>query len=147
MRFVRPRTGCYLSPADDAARTFILNTLKPGEVVELEHLFERDMIYHRKIFAQINELAKALHRDPEKVRAELLYKTGNFHVIGELFGKTLISINSMSRHHMKDHELHEFWDDALQIIAADLLPQVTDPALRDALAGSLLPGRDIAAAG
>lgn len=112
-----------------------------------EYLHDRDMIAHRRIFAQIGELAKALHRDPEKIRAELLYKTGNFHVLGELFGKTLICINSMSRRHMRDHELHAFWDDALLIIQAELLPLVQDPALRDALADSLLPGGSPMAAG
>jgi hypothetical protein len=105
------------------------------------------MIEHRRIFAQIAELAKALHRDPENVRAELLYKTGNFQVLGELFGKTLICINSMSRRHMTDHELHQFWGDALLVIQAELLPQVKDPAERDRLAGSLLLGEATASTG
>jgi hypothetical protein len=126
-----------LAPFDLAAREFLL-TLHDLEPIELEVLYPRDMLEHRRIFAQIGELAKALHRSPEAVRAELLYKTGQFQVMGEMFGKVLISINSMSRHHMKDHELHTFWDDAREIIRTDLLPQVPDAAERDRLASTML---------
>ena len=113
-------------------------TRTDAEPMELEQLHDRDMVEHRKIFAQINELAKALHRDSETVRAELLYKTGNFRVIGEMFGKTMISINSMSRHHMRDPDLHAFWDDAREIIRTDLLPLISDVAERERLASTLL---------
>lgn len=136
MRFVPTKNG--LAPFDQAAHAFLAE-LKNAEPLELELLHPRDMIFHRRIFAQINELAQALHRDPECVRAELLFKTGNFQHLGELFGKTLISINSMSRRHMRDHELHAFWDDALQIIQAELLPLIKDTAARERLAATLLP--------
>lgn len=136
MRFVPTPDG--LAPFDQDARAFLAG-LKSAEPIELELLHPRDMIFHRKIFAQIGELAQALHRDPESVRAELLYKTGNFHVLGELFGRTLICINSMSRHHMRDPELHAFWDDALDVIRTELLPLVKDPAKRERLAATLLP--------
>lgn len=138
MRFGRPKTGCFLLPVDDDARAFI-NDRKAGNVVELEVLYDRDMIEHRRIFAQIADLAKALHRDPERVRAELLYRTGNFQFLGELDGKALISINSMSRRHMQDHELHAFWDDARVVILVELLPLIADVAERDQLAAMLFP--------
>jgi hypothetical protein len=136
MKFVPTSTG--LAPFDLAAREFLMN-LRSSRPVELEFLHDRDMIFHRKIFATIGELAKALHRDPESVRAELLYKTGNFQVIGEDDGTPLISINSMSRHHMRDDTLREFWGDACDVILTELLPNVSDPAERDRLA-TLLPG-------
>jgi hypothetical protein len=138
MRYVPTPSG--LAPFDAAARDF-LGQLTSAEPIELEMLHPRDMVEHRKIMVQIAELAKAIGRDPERVRAELLYKTGNFQVIGELFGKVLISINSMSRHHMKDPELHAFWDDARQVIATEMLPQIADAAARERLTASLLPER------
>jgi hypothetical protein len=125
-----------LRPYDAAAQEFVRG-LGRGGVAELELLHDRDMVAHRRILAQIGELASALHRDPERVRAELLFKTGNFQHLGELFGKVLISINSMSRRHMTDHELHAFWDDARQIIRAELLPQITDVEARERLMSSL----------
>jgi hypothetical protein len=121
MRWTPTRSG--LIPFDLPAREF-LKGLKSAEPIELEALHPRDMFEHRKIFAQIAELAKALGRDPERVRAELLFKTGNFQHLGEMSGKTLICVNSMSRKHMTDHELHAFWDDAQQIIENELLPQI-----------------------
>ena len=139
MRFGKPQTGSYLLPVDEAGRSFLYD-LKPRQVVELEVLHERDMVEHRKIFAQIRELATALRRDPERLRAELLFKTGNFQYLGELDGKALISVNSMSRHHMKDHELHAFWDDARTYILTELLPEITDDAERDRLASMLFLG-------
>jgi hypothetical protein len=120
MKFTTTKGG--LVPYDDAAWAFISSRSRnPLHPVELEHLHDRDMVEHRRIFAVINELAKALGRDEEVVRAELLYLTGNFHVIGGLFGKLLVSINSMSRRHMTDHELHAFWDDAVEIIRREML--------------------------
>lgn len=138
MKFQPTRSG--LMPFDRAAREFIRD-LKSDAPIEIEVLNDRDMIEHRKIFAQIGELAKALHRPAETVRAELLFKTGQFAVIGEIFGKTMISINSMSRHHMRDHELHAFWDDAREVIRTDLLPLVTDDLERERLASTILSGR------
>jgi hypothetical protein len=41
--------------------------------------------------------------------------------------------------HMTDHELHAFWDDALQMIERELLPHFTDSAERARLAEMLLP--------
>ena len=109
----------------------------PRRPIEMEPLFDRNMNFHRKIFATLNEVAKALQQDPERLRAELLYKTGNCHWLGEHNGKVLISINSMSRHHMKDHELHAFWDDACQILRNEMLPEISDQAMRDRLADML----------
>jgi hypothetical protein len=40
---------------------------------------------------------------------------------------------------MTDHELHAFWDDALQMIERELLPHFTDSAERARLAEMLLP--------
>jgi hypothetical protein len=146
MRFTP--TSRALEPCDQEARKWCrVYAGKGNGSYEIEVLHDRDMIEHRRIFAQIAELAKALHRDPENVRAELLYKTGNFQVLGELFGKTLICINSMSRRHMTDHELHQFWGDALLVIQAELLPQIKDPAERASLAGSLLLGEAAASTG
>jgi hypothetical protein len=48
---------------------------------------------------------------------------------------------------MTDHELHAFWDDALLVIQAELLPQIKDPAERASLAGSLLLGEATASTG
>jgi hypothetical protein len=135
VRFIATPQG--LAPYDLAAREFLVNPGN-GEPIEIEVLHPRDMVEHRRIFAQINELAKALHRPPESVRAELLFKTGNFQHLGELFGKTMISVSHMDRRHMKDHELHQFWDEALEIIRVELLPQITDAAERERLASTLL---------
>jgi hypothetical protein len=86
------------------------------------------------MIATINELAKALHTTPEKVRAELLVATGNFQLLGELLGTSVVAVSSMSRRNMKDHELHEFWGEAREVIQTKLLTRITDVAERDRLA-------------
>jgi len=140
MRFIptKHRDSLVLAPFDLSATQFMAG-LTSGEPITMEIVHDRDMVEHRKIFAQIGELAKAMHRPPESVRAELLYKCGQFSVLGELFGKVLISINSMDRHHMKDHELHAFWDDAVEIIRTEMLPTIPDAAERERLAATILP--------
>lgn len=137
MRFVATPSG-MLAPYDLAARDF-LRGQRNSAPLEVEILHDRDMIFHRKIFASIHDVAKALGQDSERLRAELLYKTGNFRNLGEIYGTLLIALNSMSRRHMTDQKLREFWDEALEIIVEELLPQVTDAAERDRLAATLLP--------
>ncbi|MHC2536947.1 hypothetical protein [Bradyrhizobium diazoefficiens] len=134
MRFVRNRD--VLSPFDAAARRFV-EELASGEPVTLEVLFDRDMHEHRKIMAQIAEVAKAVGADPEWLRAQLLFETGNFQHLGEMYGKTVVAVNSMSRHHMRDHELHAFWDDAVAVLRKRVLPQITSAAERERLAATL----------
>jgi hypothetical protein len=131
MRFVITRYG--LAPFDHEARAFLEQQID-GEPIEVEVMHERDMIEHRRIFAQIDELAAALHRSPESVRAELLVATGNFQLLGNVLGTPVVAVNSMSRHHMKDHELHAFWDEAKEVIASKLLAHVSDTAERARLA-------------
>jgi hypothetical protein len=141
MRYVPTQQGT-LAPFDLGAREFMAS-LHDAEPIELELVHARDMFEHRRILAQIGEVAKALHMDPSRLRAELLFKTGQFQLMGEMFGKTVIAINSMSRHHMKDPELHAFWDDAVEIIRTELLPLITDAAERERLASILSPEREL----
>jgi len=134
MRFVVSRHG--LEPFDAEARIFLENQID-GEPIKMEQLYERDMHEHRRIMTQIAEIAKALGTDSEKVRAELLLATGNCQALGDLLGTPVVAINSMSRHHMRDHELHSFWEKAKEVIRTQLLQRVSDPAERDRLAESL----------
>jgi hypothetical protein len=134
MRFVVSRYG--LEPFDTEAREFLENQTD-GEPIELEPLYARDMVEHRRIMAHIGELAKALHTTPGKVRAELLVATGNFELLGDVLGTPVVAVNSMSRHNMKDHELHAFWDEALEVIRTKLLDRISDTAERDRLAETL----------
>ena len=71
MRLVLTPTGW--APFDAEAREFHLNQSSgepiAAQVIEIEPLHDRDMIEHRRIMATINELAKALHSTPEKVRS------------------------------------------------------------------------------
>jgi hypothetical protein len=136
MRFVLSATG--LEPFDAEAREFI-DSQTDGEpfatrVIEIEPLHDRDMIEHRRIFASIDDLAQALHSTPECVRAELLVATGNFQLLGDVLGTPVVAVNSMSRRAMKDHELHEFWDEAKEVIRTKLLARVTDTVERERLA-------------
>jgi hypothetical protein len=101
-------------------------------------LHDRDMIAHRRIMATINELAKALRTTPEKLRAQLLVATGNFRLLDDLSGAPVLAINSMSRHNMKDHELHAFWDEAKEIIKSRLLAQIENAAERERLTEVIL---------
>jgi hypothetical protein len=131
--------GLALVPFDEAALR-ALEEQTDAEPVEIELLHPRDMIEHRRIFAQIADVAKALHRTPESLRSELLYCTGNFSLVGELVGMPpMIAVSSMSRHHMKDHELHLFWDEARAVIISRLLPQIEDAAERARLEELLSP--------
>ena len=130
-RFVIDR-DC-LQPFDAAARELLAN-VPDGEPITLEALYERDMVEHRRIMGIIHDLAKALHSTPEKLRAELLVATGNFQLLGDVLGMPVVAINSMSRHSMKDHELHAFWSEAQDVIRDKLLAQVADAAERTRLA-------------
>jgi hypothetical protein len=130
-RFVIDRKG--LQPFDAAARELLAN-VPDGEPITMEALYERDMVEHRRIMAAINDLAKALHTTPEKVRAELLVATGNFTLLGDVLGMPVVAINSMARRSMKDHELHAFWSEAQDVIRDNLLARVTDAAERARLA-------------
>ena len=139
MKFVLSRTG--LAPFDAEAREFHQSQISgepmAAHVIEIEPLHDRDMIEHRRIMATINELAKALHTTPEKLRAELLVATGNFQLLGDLLGTAVVAVSSMSRRNMKDHELHEFWDEATDIIKTQLLARIEDAAERERLTETL----------
>ncbi|MCP1778782.1 hypothetical protein J2R91_005294 [Bradyrhizobium japonicum] len=128
-----------LAPFDEAAVRFLDEQID-GEPLEVEVLHPRDMVEHRRIMAQIGDVAKALHRTHDQVRAELLYATGNFALVGELTGMPpAIAVNSMSRHSMTDRELHIFWNEAREVIETRLLPRVEDDAERTRLAELLSP--------
>jgi hypothetical protein len=132
-----PHKGQLCLVAHDKAAFDFMKQVRDAEPLELEPLFERDMIEHRKVFAQINEVAKALHITPECLRARLLFETGNFTVLGEMYGKTFVAVSSMSRHAMRDHELHTFWAEAKEVVKTKLLSNVSDPAERESLAAML----------
>jgi hypothetical protein len=136
MRFVVSRFG--LEPFDQAAREFLERRID-GEPLEFEEPpHERDMHEHRRIMATIGDLAKALHSTPEKIRAELLIACGQFVLLDSLTGGLpVVAINSMSRQHMTDHELREFWRDAREVIQNKLLDRIPDMAERERLADSL----------
>ncbi|MBR0753467.1 hypothetical protein JQ604_14865 [Bradyrhizobium jicamae] len=123
-------------PFDSEAREFH-RSASGREPVDMEGLHERDMVEFRRIMGTINAVAKALHTPPEKLRAELLVATGNFQLLGEHLGKQVVAVSSMSRHSMKDHELHEFWDEAKEIIKSQLLPRIENAAERERLAATL----------
>jgi hypothetical protein len=128
--------GLALVPFDEAAARLLDEQaeLTLAEPVEIELLHRRDMVEHRRIMAQINDLAKALQLTHEQVRAELLYATGNFSFVGPLTGMPpIIAVNSMSRSSMKDHELHAFWDEARATIISRILPRIEDPIERTRL--------------
>ncbi|KYK50094.1 hypothetical protein A1D31_22550 [Bradyrhizobium liaoningense] len=124
------------APFDAEAKEFHRSHCS-GDVVEVEQLYPWDMHEQRRIMATINEIAKAMHCTPEKVRAELLVATGNFTLLGDLLGTPVVAINSMSRKAMKDHELHEFWSEAREVIISKLLPRISDTAERERLADKL----------
>lgn len=138
MRWTPTRSG--LLPFDLPAREF-MRDLTSAEPIELEVLHDRDMIHFKRIFATIGDVAKALGTDPERVRAQLLYLTGNFQLLGEMYGKTVVAVSHMDKRHMRDHELRLFWDDAVDIIRTEMLPQINDPAERERLARTLSPSR------
>ena len=96
------------------------------------------MVEHRRVFACIDELALALGTTPQKVRAELLVATGNFELLGDVLGTQVVAVNSMSRRNMKDHELHQFWDEAREVIRNKLLERIPNSDERARLAESLL---------
>lgn len=139
MRWVLTPVG--LEPFDAEAREFHRSQTSgepfSAQVIEIEALHDRDMVEHRRIMATINDLAKALHLTPERVRAELLVATGNFQLLGELLGTPVVAVNSMSRRNMKDHELHEFWDEAKEVIKTKLLPRIENAAERERLTETL----------
>jgi hypothetical protein len=134
MRFVR--NDDFLQPLDQDTRNWVRQL--GLEAVTLEEIHYRDMIFHRKIFAFMNDLAKALRTTPELVRAELLWKTGNFLRLGQMFGMEMIAVNSMSRHAMTEPELHAFWKDAKDLVLHEMLPRISDDTVRDQLSQLLL---------
>ena len=122
--------GSILLPMDDGAKEL---TKKVGDVVEVEAMHDRDMVYHRRVFATIRELAEAIGQSPEWLRAQLLVYCGLCHVVGTLDGRHALAVSSMSRHSMRDDELHHFWDDSKEHIISRVLPLIANRTLRDQL--------------
>ena len=122
--------GSILLPMDDGAKAI---TRHVGETLDVEVSWDRDMIYHRRVFATINDLAKATGQSGEWMRAQLLVYCGLFHVVGDLDGKHVIAVNSLSRHAMRDEDLHHFWDDSKEHIVSRVLPLIANETVRDRL--------------
>jgi hypothetical protein len=122
--------GNILLPMDDGAKAI---TSKIGETLDVEIAYDRDMVYFRRLMATINDLAKATGQSPEWMRAQLLVYCGLFHIVGELNGKHVVAVSSMSRHSMRESELHHFWDDAKEHVIARILPLVQNETVRDRL--------------
>lgn len=122
--------GGILLPMDDGAKEIAGHV---GETLDVEASWDRDMIYHRRVFATINDLAKAAGQSPEWMRAQLLVYCGLFNVVGDLNGKHVIAVNSLSRHAMRDEDLHHFWDDSKQHIISRILPLISNETVRDRL--------------
>jgi hypothetical protein len=122
--------GNVLLPMDDGAKE-IAKVI--GTVVEVEVMYDRDMVYHRRVFATMRELAQAIGQSPEWMRAQLLVYCGLFNIVGTLDGRHVIAISSMSRHSMRDEELHHFWDDSKEHIVNRVLPLITNDTVRDRL--------------
>jgi hypothetical protein len=133
MRFITTKHG-LLTAFDKDADDF-LRRQTSGEPIEMVALHPRDMVFHRYVFGVMDVLAKALHTTPELVRAELLRATGNFLPLGNLFDQTpVIAVSSMSRVAMNDRELHEFWNEAKEVIQHSLMKKIKAPAERNHLA-------------
>ena len=122
--------GGILLPMDGGAKEIVATV---GETVDVEVLYDRDMVYHRRLMGTLNDLAKAVGQSPEWLRAQLLVWCGLFHIVGDLDGRHVIAIRSMSRHSMRDEELHHFWDDAKEHVVSRVLPMVTNETVRDRL--------------
>jgi len=119
-----------LLPMDDGAKEI---TSHVGETLDVEITYDRDMVYHRRVMVTIRDLAEAVGQSPEWMRAQLLVYCGLFNIVGTLDGRHVIAINSMSRHSMRDPELHHFWDDAKEHIVRCVLPLITNETMRDKL--------------
>jgi hypothetical protein len=129
-------TPTGLAPFDQAAVDFMRHC--DGEPFELKHLHSRDMRLHNGCFGVLHELSKALGTPMDLVRAELLFQTGKFQMIGELFGRSVIAVDSMSRSAMSDKELRAWWAEAEQIIRKSMLPRISDASERQRLEELLL---------
>lgn len=122
--------GGILLPMDDGAKEI---TRHVGETLDVEVSWDRDEVYHRRLFATMRDLAKAVGQSPEWMRAQLLVYVGLFNIVGDLDGKHVIAVNSMSRHSMRDEELHHFWDDAKEHVVTRVLPLIQNETVRDRL--------------
>jgi hypothetical protein len=120
--------GNILLPVDDGAKE-IAKTI--GETIDVEVTYDRDMVYFRRLMATIRDLATATGQSPEWMRAQLLVYCGLFHIVGDLDGKHVIAVNSMSRHSMRDAELHHFWEDAKEHVIKRVLPMIKNETVRD----------------
>jgi hypothetical protein len=122
--------GGVLLPADDGAKEMCRVV---GDMLDVEAQYDRDMIYHRRVFATIRDLATNTGQTPEWMRAQLLVYCGLFNIVGQLDGRHVVAVNSLSRHAMRDEELHAFWDDAKEHVIARVLPLVKNEVVRDRL--------------
>jgi hypothetical protein len=122
--------GGILLPMDAGAEEI---TSHVGEVIDVEVTYDRDMVYFRRMMATIGELAEATGQTREWMRAQLLVYTGLFHIVGDLDGKHVVAVNSISRHSMRDSELHHFWDDAKDHVIKRVLPRISNETVRDRL--------------
>jgi hypothetical protein len=137
MRFIKTRDET-LSPFDHAATEW-MHAVHTAEPVTLTPHDEDGTRFRGYVFACINDLAQAMNVSPAALRAELLLETGRFATMGEMFGKTIVAINSMSRSQMSDAELRMFWREASDLIRYKMLCRIGSSAERDRLAARLLP--------
>jgi hypothetical protein len=130
MRWIKTKNST-LAPFDRTAGEFIVGL--SGEPIVMQPVDAEETRFRGYVFACINEVAKALREPPDRVRAELLLETGRFKSVGKLFGKSVVAIDSMSRAHMGDAELHAFWAAACDVLRFKVLCRVTDVVERDRL--------------
>ena len=119
-----------LLPMDDAAKELCHEV---GAVLDVELMFDRDMHYHRRVFATIRALAQAVGQSPDWMRAQLLTWCGLYQVVGTIDGKHVIAVNSVSRRGMRDDEFHDFWNEAQEHIVERVLPKINDEVVREQL--------------
>ena len=122
--------GGILLPMDDGAKAI---TSHVGETIDVEVAWDRDMIFHRRLFGTMGDLAKATGQTPEWMRAQLLVYTGLFNIVGDLNGKHVVAVNSLSRHSMRDEELRHFWEDAKDHVIQRVLPLIQNETVKDRL--------------
>ncbi|HVG51606.1 MAG TPA: hypothetical protein VM867_08240 [Xanthobacteraceae bacterium] len=104
-----------------------------GATIHVEEIYPRDIVFHRRVFATIGDLARAIGVEPEWLRAQLLVYCGLFHIVGTLEDKQVVAVASMRRNAMKDEELHAFWQDSKDHIVARVLPLVGNEVTRERL--------------
>lgn len=120
-------------PMDEHARE-VAAKYKPGDFVQMKPKLIRNIGFHRKAFALLNNVSAAAGLAPETVRKYATVKAGYFETVEiPALGYVRHDPMSWSFENMDDAEFREFFEAVLKVMIEDIVPHIPEGELRQAV--------------